>query len=187
MNNKAQPPNKSRTVSDNDLDLFHQAINGPQGKTLRIKQDKIHPTKATSKQKNQQKTSDNKAREASFYFSDEFVPELPTEGPMIWVQEGQDTYLAKQLRRGDFYPDLILDLHGLTKAHAKLEVAGLIDECRRKHIRCACIVHGKGEYILKQKVPHYLVQHPAVLAFHEAPKQWGGKSALLLLIDVPDR
>lgn len=179
--------NKKSNISKDDQALFHQAINGPQGKTQRLKQDKIHPTQAPGKQKNQQKSTSAKQRQASFYFSDEFIPNLPSQGPLFFIREGQSSYLAKQLRRGDFYPDLILDLHGYNKENTKLELAGLIDECQKKHLRCACVVHGLGGYILKQKVPHYLVQHPAIIAFHEAPREWGGKGALLMLIEIEER
>lgn len=185
------PMNKKSDISEDDLAMFHQAINGSEGKTRRLKQDKIHPTPAPGKEKSQLKsqlkTAKAKQRQASFYFSDEFIPNLPTQGPLSYIGEGQSSFLAKQLRRGDFYPDLILDLHGYNKENAKLELAELIDECQKKHVHCACVVHGLGEYILKQKVPHWLVQHPAILAFHEAPREWGGKGALLILVELPNR
>ncbi|MFT5161951.1 MAG: DNA-nicking Smr family endonuclease [Alteromonadaceae bacterium] len=178
---------KNNPISEDDLTLFHQSINDREGKTQRLKQDKIHPTPAPGKEKTQQKSRQAKARQAGFYFSDEFIPNLPTQGPLSYVRQGSDSYLAKQLRRGDFYPDLVLDLHGYNKQNAKLELADLIEECQKKHIRCATIITGLGEYILKQKVPHYLVQHPAIEAFHEAPKEWGGKAAVLILVELSDR
>jgi DNA-nicking Smr family endonuclease len=104
-----------------------------------------------------------------------------------YVREGDSSFLAKQLRRGDFEPELILDLHGYNKEDAKLELAGLIERSQKEHIRCVCVVHGLGEFIVKKKVPHYLVQHPAVVAFHQATKETGGRGALLVLIEVPER
>lgn len=182
---------RDTNLSEQDLALFKNALNTTDGVTVQIKQDKIHPTPAPGKHLSQQmakqKSQLRKQRQASFYFSDEFVPDLPSQGPLSYVREGQSSFLAKQLRRGDYYPDLILDLHGYNKENAKLELAELIDECRKKHVQCALVVHGKGEYILKKKVPHWLVQHPLIVAFHEAPMEYGGKGALVVLIELPER
>jgi DNA-nicking Smr family endonuclease len=178
---------KQNPISDDDLSLFHQAINDPEGKTRRFEQDKIHPSPAPGKEKTQLKSRQRQQRQASFYFSDEFIPDLPSQGPMTFVQQGQSSFLTKQLRRGDYQPDLILDLHGYNKENAKLELADLITQCQKKHIACACVMHGLGEHILKKKIPHWLVQHPAVIAFHEAPREWGGRSALLILVEISER
>lgn len=175
--------NKRNDISDEEMAMFHSAINDTDGATRRIRQDKIHPTRVASKGKTQQKESKRQQVQASFYFSDEFEPDLPTDGPLRFVKEGKSKYLVKQLRRGDFPPDLILDLHGYNKENAKVELAALIDQCRKEHIHCCCVVHGIGNHILKKKVPHYLVQHPHVDAFHQAPLEYGGQGALLVLID----
>jgi DNA-nicking Smr family endonuclease len=178
---------KDTDINEQDLALFKNAINDSDGVTHRIKQDKIHPTPILSKLKTQQKSKQAKQRQASFYFSDEFEPNLPTTGPLSYIKEGQSSFLAKQLRRGDYYPDLILDLHGFNKDNAKLELADLIDACIKQQVECACVVHGIGEYVLKKKIPHYLVQHPQVIAFHQAPMEWGGKGALLILLEQNQR
>ena len=47
-------------------------------------------------------------------------------------------------------------------------------------------MHGIGEHILRHKVPQYLVQHPDILAMHQAPLEYGGKGAVLILIDIPE-
>ena len=93
-------------------------------------------------------------------------------------------YELKKLRRGDYVPDLMLDLHGLTQQEAKLELAALLEACRRQHVRCACVMHGHGKHILKQRIPMWLAQHPLVQAFHQAPKLWGGDAALLVLVRI---
>lgn len=48
------------------------------------------------------------------------------------------------MRRGDYSPELFLDLHGLTQLQAKQELGALIAACRREHIFCACVMHGHG-------------------------------------------
>ncbi len=124
--------------------------------------------------------------DASYYFSDEFQPNLDTEGATRYVREGSNHYELKKLRRGDYPPELFLDLHGLTQLQAKQEIGALIAACRREHVYCACVMHGHGKHILKQQTPLWLAQHPDIIAFHQAPKEWGGKAALLILIELDE-
>lgn len=117
-----------------------------------------------------------------FYFSDEYEPLLNEESAVRYLRAGEDSYLLKQLRRGDFSPELFLDLHGLTKAQAKLELAALLQACIDEHIHCASIMTGYGTHTLKRQIPRWLVQHPRVRALHQAPKEWGGDAAILILV-----
>ena len=168
-------------IDDKDLELFRGSIAGAK----KIKQDKVQFKKDISSAKNFS-CEQIKQQQSEFYFSDEYVPDINTNGTVKYVRIGADKYLAKQLRRGDFPPELILDLHGLNKDTAKKELAALIHACKKQHVYCACVVHGIGEGILKHKVPHYLVQHPDIIAIHQAPLEYGGKGAVLFLVDLPE-
>lgn len=170
-------------LSKHEKKLFKDAI----GKVKPLVQDTIHPAKRTIKPKLTIANEKNAKRDASFHFSDEFEPLLPEHGPMKYVREGSDSYSAKHLRRGIYSPDLILDLHGLDQHNAKKEIAALLHACQKEHAQCVCIVHGLGTRVLKNKVPHWLVQHPDVIAFHQAPLEWGGAGALLVLIDLHEK
>ena len=180
---------KSNTKPDEKL--FQQAI----GKVKPLKVDTIHFDKKVSKsnhstslKKASSKSLKNKHKaHTQFHFSDEFEPNLPNQGPMKYVRDNVDSFEAKNLRRNIYKPDLILDLHGLDQHHAKLEVAALLYACQKEHAQCVCIIHGLGSRVLKNKVPHWLVQHPDVMAFHQAPLAWGGNGALLVLIELKDK
>lgn len=124
---------------------------------------------------------------ANSYFSDTYQPLLPVTGPMRWSNDGVDKIELKRLRRGDYVPDLLLDLHGLRQSEAKLELAALIQACVKQNSICCSVMHGYGMGILKQQLPMWLAQHPKVKAFHQAPKEWGGDAALLILIDIGDQ
>jgi DNA-nicking Smr family endonuclease len=175
----------------NDKKLFQQTI----GKVKPLKVDTIHFAKKLSKPKNAYQlkntlqnalTNKNKAH-AQFNFSDEFEPNLNKQGPMKYVRSDVDSFEAKNLRRSVYRPDLILDLHGLDQHQAKQEIAALLYACQKEHAQCVCIIHGLGSRVLKNKVPHWLVQHPDVMAFHQAPLEWGGNGALLALIELKDK
>ncbi|WP_232842817.1 endonuclease SmrB [Psychrosphaera ytuae] len=119
-----------------------------------------------------------------FHFSDQYEPYINENETLSFVREGYPSYLTKVLRRGDIAPDLILDLHGYTKQQAQTDLADLIQDCIDQHIPCACVVHGVSGGVLKRKVPHYLMQHPDVLAFHQAPLEWGGQGAIVLIVNL---
>jgi DNA-nicking Smr family endonuclease len=156
-----------------------------------IKQDKIPPQRFSSKQnsglKQKYKTdlTEIKQAAAAFEFSDGFEGHFDIDQPLKYVKLETDSHEVKRLRRGDYPPDLILDLHGVKKEEAKHEIAALIHVAQKKHIYCVSIMHGKGTYALKKSIPNWLIQHPAVMGFHQAPKEWGGQAALLVLIDLP--
>lgn len=176
-----------KSDSTDDATLFQQAI----GKVKPLKVDTIHFDKKVSKLNHKHSTKSgakntNKAL-AQFHFSDEFEPNLNKQGPMKYVRADVDSFEAKNLRRGFYAPDLILDLHGLDQHQAKKEIAALLYACQKEHAQCVCIIHGLGSRILKNKVPHWLVQHPDVMAFHQAPLEWGGNGALLALIELKDK
>lgn len=155
-----------------------------------LQQDKIEPDKKAALKIKQQNGSNrgathNKQLAAMFSFSDMYQAALPTEGPMRYCKEGVPTHTLKQLRRGDYSPEMMLDLHGLTREIAKGEIAALIHAAQKSHIDCVSIMHGYGEGVLKAALPHYLIQHPSIKAFHQAPQEYGGQAALLVLIDIP--
>ena len=173
--------------TETNENIFQQAI----GKVKPLKVDTIHFAKKVGKPKNSSKLKNsppnNSKALAQFHFSDEFEPNLNQQGPMKYVRSDVDSFEAKNLRRSVYSPDLILDLHGLDQHQAKQEIAALLYACQKEHAQCVCIIHGLGSRILKNKVPHWLVQHPDVMAFHQAPLEWGGNGALLALIELKDK
>lgn len=159
-----------------------------------LTQDKLHfrhntNKRAQDKQQSEQRRNklivNDQAKSAQrFQFSDEYEPFIDDSQTLSFVREGYPSYLTKVLRRGDVAPELILDLHGYTKQQAQKDISDLVIDCMKQHIPCACIVHGVSGGILKRKVPHYLMQHPDVLAFHQAPLEWGGQGAVVLIINL---
>lgn len=177
---------KKSKLADDDRALFRANLDG----VVPIEQDKIPPQPLASKQKAQvpekNRNGDSLARKiaASFEFSDGFEAWFDPRLPVKYLRPGMDHHLLKRLRRGDYVPELILDLHGLKREEAKAEIAALLFTAVKQHCDCVCIVHGLGEHILKRCTPNWLVQHPDVLAFHQAPLQWGGAGALLVLLEI---
>ena len=169
-------------IDTDDFALFREAIKG----TKKIKQDTFIPSQSPRKKINELREIQEQ-KDTEFFFSDEYEPLLKEENEKVrYLRENVDPYILKQLRRGDFQPELFLDLHGLTKEKAKKELAALILACEREHVYCASIMTGFGTRTLKDQIPRWLVQHPKVLALHQAPREWGGDAAILILVEQQD-
>ncbi len=167
-------------LDEEAISLFRAEMKGVKP----LKQDTFvaarpHKKKALATIKEQREQQDT-----LFYFSDEYEPLLNEESAVKYLRENEDSHLLKQLRRGGFSPEIFLDLHGLTREQAKLELAALIQTCEKEHLYCASVMTGYGTYTLKRQIPRWLVQHPKVRALHQAPKEWGGEAAILILIDI---
>ena len=154
-----------------------------------LSQDTIRTTKIRAKKPKTQPNDSIRQESAQreHFFSDQFEPHIADEGPTRYLRDGVSPYELKKLRRGDYEPELLLDLHGLTQETAKVEISALIAECRKQHIRCCNVMHGHGKNILKRQLPMWLAQHPDVEAFHQATKTWGGSAALSILVELTNK
>ena len=168
-------------LDEEAISLFRAEMKGVKP----LKQDTVVVTTSSHRKKAQEAIKEQREQQDTlFYFSDEYEPLLDEESAVKYLRENEDSYLLKQLRRGDFSPEIFLDLHGLTREQAKLELAALIQTCEKEHLYCASIMTGYGTYTLKRQIPRWLVQHPTVRALNQALKEWGGEAAILILIDV---
>lgn len=166
-------------IDNDELVLFREAIKGAK----KIEQNTFVPKNEVSKKVDEIREQKQHA-DTLFYFSDEYEPLLTEENEKVrYRREDVDPYILKQLRRGDFHPELFLDLHGLTREQAKKELASLIMACEKENVYCASIMTGYGTRALKYQIPRWLVQHPKVIALHQAPREWGGDAAILILVE----
>ena len=168
-------------LPDEEKQLFRDSVTGARP----LQQDKIPFARQPGKVRMAATLTNSSPDSHLFYFSDQYEGFFSDSQTLAFVQTGDDPTLARQLKRGEFRPAVVLDLHGLTQQQAKTELAGLLAYCEQQHFNCACVVHGKGLGILAKRVPNWLVQHPNVRAFHTAPTEWGRDGALLVLLKTP--
>lgn len=116
------------------------------------------------------------------YFRAEDSSKVDNTGPEALAYRPKD--ILKKLSMGHYPPDIEVDLHGLTSKQAKAEILAVIFEAKKRHFACVSILHGHGTGTLKRKIPNWLVQHPDVAAFVQAPRAFGGKAGLLVLIGI---
>ncbi|MCS3455919.1 DNA-nicking Smr family endonuclease [Aeromonas sp. BIGb0405] len=172
---------KTPSLTSDESQLFRDAIKG----TRKIKQDTLRAELRPVKQKREMRES-REMLGVGHFFSDEYQPHLDEEGPTRYVREDVSKFELKKLKRGLYPPEIYLDLHGMNQNQAKQELAALLSLCQKENIHVASVMHGIGKHILKQRIPNWLAQHPHVQAFHQAPREWGGDSAILVLLDIEE-
>ncbi len=168
-------------LQEEDILLFRESIKGAK----KLEQNTATHARQINVRKKSPQLEEREKSDTLFYFSDDYEPLLnDSDGVVKFLREGEDSYVLKQLRRGDFEPELFLDLHGLTRNQAKTELAALLQACVNENAFCACVMTGYGTFTLKKQIPRWLVQHPRVRALHQAPRQWGGDAAMLILVET---
>ncbi len=119
--------------------------------------------------------------------------EVASDETLFFTRPGVQQRKLQQLRRGRLAIGDELDMHGMTVAIARIELAQFIGNCRDRHIRCVRIIHGKGyradgqSPILKNQINNWLRQHHDVLAFSSAPRSDGGSGAVYVLLRSASR
>jgi DNA-nicking Smr family endonuclease len=112
----------------------------------------------------------------------------PGELPDAYLANGLSRMMLRKLRRGHWPIQDRLDLHGLDSDAARRLLQEFLHEAKRDGLRCVLVIHGKGmnspngEAVLKQRTRGWLIQHPQVLAWCDAPPGDGGGGAVLALL-----
>lgn len=94
----------------------------------------------------------------------------------------------RKLARGSFSIQAEIDLHGMTVAEAKPQLAEFIESSVRHGDLCVRVVHGKGlgsgdrGPVLKVSVDRWLRKWDPVLAFVSARQVDGGTGAIYVLL-----
>ncbi|MEX0637498.1 MAG: Smr/MutS family protein [Burkholderiales bacterium] len=107
---------------------------------------------------------------------------------LTYLRAGMSRLVLRRLRRGHWVVQDSLDLHGMNRWEAALQVAQFVRAAAVRGLRCVRIVHGKGlgsrnrEPVLKGKLRAWLAPRDEVLAFCQAPAAEGGAGALLVLL-----
>lgn len=159
-----------------DRDLFHAAI----GKVTPLAADNRVSLTPPVKYFNPSPTS---------------APALPDTLSDFCSGDAPDEYLANgcarltlRKARRSLLPQGRLDLHGYLSDAARRRLQQFLHDAYHQGWRCVLIIHGKGmnspngDPVLKRLTRHWLMQHPAVLAYCDAPLTEGGHGAVWVLL-----
>lgn len=105
-----------------------------------------------------------------------------------YLRAGLAQNVLRDLRRGRWVTQDEIDLHGLNRDEARLQLAAFLAACLHHGKRCIRVVHGKGHgspqktSVLRQLVRGWLAQRHEVLAYCQAKPPDGGEGALIVLL-----
>ncbi|XBC44456.1 MAG: endonuclease SmrB [Buchnera aphidicola (Schlechtendalia peitan)] len=173
--------NKKKILLSKDLFLFYQELNDAR----KMEHDTVFHSRR-HKLKNSTKFKKNIFEQDAHchYFSCSKPRILVNTDPIYYIRSNSYFNELKKLKVGEYSPDIILDLHGLTQYQAKRKLGELIHICYKENFICANVIYGHGKNVLKQQIPLWLSKHPDIIAFHQAPKMFGSDAAILMLIDL---
>jgi DNA-nicking Smr family endonuclease len=190
---------KKPTVAQQDLDTFREAVKG----TKRMKHDKIDltgsrlspgrrsPTSPTTDRADRSSVgwaerSSRSPTSSSLELNETSdLPKVGGETPLSYNQPGISHKILRNLRKGQYNVEAVLDLHGMTISEAKIAVSKFLQQCMRDSMRVVLIIHGKGrgeQPILKNKVNQWLRGIREVLAFCTASTMHGSRGAIYILL-----
>lgn len=118
--------------------------------------------------------------------SDDFIP--PCDNLLAFMRPGVQRTLFKQLRTGKLPINAHIDLHGMTREAARIQLQQFLQQAQQQGHKIVCIVHGKGYHsedgrpVLKAMVNKWLQDLPDVLAFSSAQPKDGGSGAVYALL-----
>jgi DNA-nicking Smr family endonuclease len=107
---------------------------------------------------------------------------------LLYRADGVQDGVMRKLRRGQYRIQGELDLHGLNRDRARVEVARFLTLCEDRDARCVRIVHGKGlgspnsGPVLKNHLSAWLRRQRSVLAYCSARPVDGGTGAIYVLL-----
>ncbi|VFP78048.1 UPF0115 protein YfcN [Buchnera aphidicola (Cinara cuneomaculata)] len=176
---------KNNSINLNKKETFLHYMKG----VKRIIQDKIYHLDVNNNNQHTVHNKDIYTQEAHSYYFKSLTNEHKYslhDNPICFVRNLNYNFNLKKLKRGEYIPEIILDLHGMNLYQARKELGKLITICHQEKFFCASILHGHGKKILKKYIPFWLSKHPDILAFHQAPKIFGYDAAILVVIKNDD-
>ncbi len=154
-----------------------------------LKHDKVvHSASLPSPAPRQPLPHADDAVERGFFSDGCGISGIGAEEELSFVRPGIQRSVLRKLRRGQYFINTELDLHGYTQIAACSELSEFLHSCFERNIRCVKIIHGKGygsregQPVLKRKVNSWLRQCDKVLAFSSARPEDGGTGALYVLL-----
>ena len=135
-----------------------------------------------------QQEKDDEAVMAELLLDPIYLEDFESGETLSYRSAGITDAVWRKLRRGHFRLQGELDLHGLGRDAARLEVIRYFFWCRERDFRCVRLIHGKGNGspnsgpVIKRLLDGWLRRRQDVLAFCSAKPCDGGTGAIYVLL-----
>lgn len=175
---------------DDDEDLFRTEMGdvAPLKQTVAARQTRVafEPTPAQLERRYQAEC-DRRAEGDERALTLAEVERVEPRAELAWRQDGVQLGVFNKLKTAGYDVEGRLDLHHMTVKEARVALWGFIVTALESDWRCVLIAHGRGERSatparLKSYVAHWLVELPAVIAYHSALPRHGGTGASYVLV-----
>lgn len=169
---------------DEDAAAFRAAMSGVKRKAAAVHVPPTAP--AVSARPRQQEADDLEVMKELLLEPD--AEALESGDTLIYRMPGVQDAVFRKLRRGQYAIQDELDLHGLNRLAARLEVVKFLAHCQDQRRRCVRIIHGKGNGspnsgpVIKSLLDGWLRKRNDVLAFCSARPMDGGTGAVYVLL-----
>tara|TARA_B110000091_G_scaffold168912_1_gene181127 strand:+ start:215 stop:748 length:534 start_codon:yes stop_codon:yes gene_type:complete len=173
-------------MQDEDKKLFQEAVKNV--KPLKIKSKTIEVSVSKPKPIAKKLIEDEKKVLLDSISDDYIYDNIESEDGLLYLRHGHSPDILNKLKKGYWVVQGSIDLHGMISKEAKSYIVDYIQDCKKRHIRCIRIIHGKGigsknkEPVLRNKVKNWLVQKDEVIAYAQAPRHDGGSGAVVVLL-----
>ncbi|MDO1528636.1 Smr/MutS family protein [Fulvimonas sp. R45] len=171
-------------ISDDDARLFREAV----GEVRPIEADAPPPTAPKPAPRPRMFEADEAAVPGELLDMAFDPASLEVGEELAYLREGYPPKLLRQLKRGQYSVQDVLDLHQMNAAAAQASIADFLAEARRQGLRCVRIIHGKGLRskaagpVLKALTDRLLRRRDDVVAFASARPAQGGTGAVVVLL-----
>lgn len=162
-------------TSNDDLAAFRAEVAG----ILPLVQDRILPARRQRRKIRHAALDADPPLNLSPY-SDLYEP-VAGDQPRYCHRDLPANQFRRFLRKRDPV-DAWLDLHGQSVEQVQHRLPDFLLQSRLRKQNLVCILHGKGQGILRQRLLRWLPQDESVLAFDIAHDRHGGSGALLVLL-----
>lgn len=181
---------KTPEAATNDAQIFAEAMRGVRRTSLPA----THVTPDGRLLSTRPRQSELDEREVLKEMLQDPEPDAVESGEtLLYRREGVQDGVLRRLRRGHYRIEAELDLHGLNRDKARLEVTRFLALCQDRDRRCVRIIHGKGlgspnsGPVIKSHLSSWLRRRSDVLAFCSARPVDGGTGAVYVLLRAAGR
>lgn len=172
-------------MSDDDRELFRRAIRDarPLQREPRVPKGRPRPSPRAAFRR----ADDEAVLQESLAFDADELAGNSGEA-LSFHRPSVSRRTLRRLARGRYAVQGEIDLHGLTVAQAKEELAEFLQRAAAQGWRCVRVVHGKGlgsgqrGAVLKPNVDRWLRHQSSVLAFVSTRQVHGGTGAVYVLL-----
>lgn len=172
---------KKKDLNQEDKQFLADAMRSV--KPLKIKNEKVNLSIQTG---NKKKVTHETEPPLVNFTEEAYEAPITSDTLLSYKQDSVSHKILRNLRKGQYNVDAVIDLHGMTVETARMSLIQFLSTCLRQNSRVVLIIHGRKRStntpILKTKLNIWLRSTRTVLAFCSADTAHGSQGAIYVLL-----